>query len=80
MGVQHDRDGIGVGLVEDLPEDEDDELHRGEVVVVQEHLVEARPLELRLRLRLGLGQADAGVFFAPRAHRASALKMGDCAT
>src|SRR5581483_854146 len=50
--------------------------HRGVVVVVQQDLVQARPLELRLRLRLRLGDAHVALLFLRRAHDAT-LNIGD---
>src|SRR5918997_5306407 len=41
----HDAEGVPFGLAEDLHEDFDDELHRREVVVVQQDAVERRLLQ-----------------------------------
>src|SRR5215204_3591335 len=41
----HDAEGVRLGLAEDLPEDFDDELHRREVVVVQQDAEERRLLQ-----------------------------------
>ena len=46
--VQHDLHRLGLGAVEDALQHEHDELHRRVVVVVQQHLVERRLLELLL--------------------------------
>src|SRR2546429_6936643 len=74
--MQHDRGRVGVGLGEDFAQDEDHELHRGVVVVVQQHLVEARPVELGLRLGLRLGEADVALLLLRGAHEA-ALNIGE---
>src|SRR5438445_8312255 len=75
--VQHDRSRIGVGFSEDLAEDEDDELHGRVIVVVQQHLVEARPIELRLRLGLRLGDADVALGLLLRGAHEAALNIGE---
>src|SRR5262249_50497030 len=50
VDMEHDRHGIGLRLVEHLPEHRHHEVAGGVVVVVKEHLVKLRPLELPLAL------------------------------
>src|SRR5215470_1684087 len=64
--VEHDRDGIGLRFVEHLAEDRHHEIAGGVVVVVKEHLVELRPLELPLALGLRHNSAVRGFFLGHR--------------
>src|SRR6185295_6690714 len=50
--VQHDLNGITLAVIEHSLQDEDDKLHRGEIVIMQQDLIKRRPLELRLALGL----------------------------
>ena len=48
MYLKHDADRIGFGVMKGIHQHVDDKLHRREVVVVQQHLVERRLLQLLL--------------------------------
>src|SRR5207245_11502938 len=74
---QHDRSRVCFGLGEYLAQDEDDELHGRVIVVVQQHLVEARPIELWLRLGLRLGEADVALRLLLRGTHEAALNIGE---
>ena len=50
VDLHHDAVRLGRGLVEDRLENGDDELHRGVVVVVEDHAEKGRPLGRRPRL------------------------------
>src|SRR6059058_5227516 len=82
--VQHEARRVAFRLVEDVDQDEDDELHRRVVVVVQEDFVELRALEPGLGPGLRLGGRDTRVFFLLGTHRARAsacgFKIGDSAS
>jgi len=59
MDVQHDLSGPLAVQVEEGFEHDDDEIHRREIVVEQDDLVERRPRDLRS----GLLQDEAGAMF-----------------
>src|SRR4029079_4732277 len=42
--VQHDLNGITLAVIEHSLQDEDDKLHRGEIVIMQQDLIKRRPL------------------------------------
>src|SRR6185437_11847232 len=50
--VEHDSNGLAFAVIEDSLQDEDDEFHCGEIVIMQKDLVERRPLQPCLTLGL----------------------------
>ena len=50
--VQHDANGFAFAVIKNALQDEDDEFHRGVIVVMQLHSIERRPLQLCLTLGL----------------------------
>ena len=64
MDLEHDGKCFGVGAVEDVLEDENDEFHRRKVVVVEYDLVEFRLFEPRF----GLGE-DVAAYVVKVGHK-----------
>src|SRR5690242_10315046 len=52
MHIQHDSHGFAFAVIKDALQDEDDEFHRGVIVVMQQYSIERRPLQLCLALGL----------------------------
>lgn len=59
VDAQHYSHGLGLGSFEDVLQDEYDEIHRSEIVVMQQHLIELGLFEARLFFRQ---HADAAFF------------------